>query len=44
MSLIHAGLRESEKELAVLEQELREIDHLDRDLKKLTHEKELYDA
>jgi pimeloyl-ACP methyl ester carboxylesterase len=44
VSLIHAGLKESEKELAILERELREIDQLDRDLKELTHERELYET
>ena len=43
VSLIHAGLKQSEKELAKLEEELQQIDQLDRDLKELTHEKELFD-
>ena len=43
VSFIHAGLRESEKELGILEQELQNIDQLDQDLRELTHEKEIYD-
>ena len=43
VSLIHAGLKQSEKELWKLEDELQQIDQLDRDLKELTHEKELFD-
>lgn len=41
VSHIHAELRESEKELGVLEQELQEIDHIERDLRELTHEREV---
>lgn len=44
VSLIHAGLRESERELEALEAELQGIDQLDQDLRELTHEKQLYDA
>merc|ERR1711937_243568 len=43
VSFIHAGLRESEKELQILERELQSIDQLDQDLRELTHEKEIYD-
>lgn len=41
VSHIHADLRESEKELHVLEQELQEIDQIERDLINLTHEKDI---
>lgn len=41
VSNIHADLKESEKELAVLEKELLEIDHIERDLQALTHERDL---
>lgn len=41
VSHIHAELRESEKELGVLERELQEIDHIERDLRELTHEREV---
>jgi hypothetical protein len=41
VSHIHADLRESEKELLVLERELQEIDQIERDLINLTHEKDL---
>ena len=44
VSKIHAGLQESEKELAVLERELKDIDHLDRTLHELAHEKSAFDA
>lgn len=44
VSQVHAGLQESERELAVLEQELRDVDHLDETLHQLTHEKALFDA
>lgn len=44
VSEIHAGLAESEQELAVLERELTDIDQLDRDLHELTHEKEMLEA
>ena len=42
VSLIHAGLRESERELEALEAELQSIDQLDQDLRELTHEKQLF--
>ena len=38
VSQIHAGLVDSEKELAILERELQEIDQIERDLHELTHE------
>ena len=41
VSHIHAELRESEKELSVLERELQEIDQIERDLRELTHEREV---
>lgn len=41
VSHIHAELRESEKELSVLERELQEIDQIERDLHELTHEREV---
>ncbi|KAJ1455661.1 hypothetical protein M885DRAFT_483301 [Pelagophyceae sp. CCMP2097] len=41
VSHVHAELRESEKELTVLERELQEIDQIERDLRELTHEKEV---
>ena len=44
VSEIHAGLQESEKELAVLERELKDIDQLDRDLHELTHEREVFES
>jgi uncharacterized membrane protein len=40
-SHVYNELRESEKELRVLEKELQEIDHIERDLQELTHEREL---
>jgi len=44
VSKIHAGLKESEKELSVLEQELQDMDHLEHDLHELAHEKAIHDA
>ncbi|GBG33418.1 Ankyrin repeat domain-containing protein 27 [Hondaea fermentalgiana] len=44
VSQVHAGLEESERELAILEQELRDVDQLDETLHELTHEKALFDA
>lgn len=49
VSHIHAELKESEKELLVLERELQEIDQIERDLQVLTHERDvlsngIYDA
>ena len=41
VSHIHADLKDSEKELLVLERELLEIDQIERDLINLTHEREL---
>ena len=41
VSHIHAELKESEKELSVLERELQEIDQIERDLHELTHEREI---
>ncbi len=41
VSHIHAELKESEKELVVLEKELQEIDQIERDLQALTHERDL---
>ena len=41
VSHIHADLKESEKELLVLEKELQEIDHIERDLQTLTHERDI---
>lgn len=41
VSHIHADLRESEKELIVLERELLEIDQIENDLINLTHERNL---
>lgn len=41
VSHIYADLKESEKELVVLERELQEIDHIERDLQVLTHERDL---
>ncbi|DBA00709.1 TPA: hypothetical protein N0F65_001180, partial [Lagenidium giganteum] len=44
VSTIHAELVDSEKELAILERELQEIDQLEMDLKELTHEAEMLHA
>jgi t-SNARE complex subunit (syntaxin) len=41
VSSIHSELKESEKELLVLEKELQEIDQIERDLSTLTHERDL---
>lgn len=41
VSHIHAELKDSEKELVVLERELQEIDQIERDLQNLTHERDL---
>jgi hypothetical protein len=41
ISHIHTELKESEKELIVLERELQEIDQIERDLQILTHERNL---
>lgn len=41
ISHIHSELKESEKELVVLERELQEIDQIERDLTNLTHERGL---
>jgi len=41
VSHIHAELKESEKELVVLERELQEIDQIERDLSILTQERDL---
>ena len=41
ISHIHAELQDSEKELAVLERELLEIDQIENDLLTLTHEKDI---
>jgi len=41
VSHIHAELKESEKELVVLERELQEIDQIERDLNILTQERDL---
>jgi DNA repair exonuclease SbcCD ATPase subunit len=41
VSHIHEELKDSEKELGVLERELQEIDQIERDLVTLTHEREL---
>ena len=41
VSHIHAELRESEAELGILEKELQDIDHIERDLEELTHERKL---
>ena len=41
VSHIHAELRESEKELGILERELQDIDQIETDLQELTHEKKL---
>ncbi len=43
VSVIHANLVESEKDLKLLEKELQDIDQLDQDLRELTHEKALFD-
>lgn len=39
ISHIHAELKDSEKELVILERELQEIDQIERDLQVLTHER-----
>lgn len=44
ISHIHAELKESEKELVILERELQEIDQIERDLQILTHERQLLNA
>ena len=44
VSQIHEGLRDSERELAVLERELQEIDQIEQDLHELTHETEMLHA
>jgi hypothetical protein len=41
VSHIHAELKDSEKELVILERELQEIDQIERDLQNLTHERDL---
>ncbi|GMH68402.1 hypothetical protein TrRE_jg2915, partial [Triparma retinervis] len=41
VSHIHSELRESEKELGILERELQDIDQIETDLQELTHEKKL---
>lgn len=41
VSHIHSELKDSEKELIVLERELQEIDQIERDLNILTHERSL---
>jgi pimeloyl-ACP methyl ester carboxylesterase len=41
VSHIHAELKDSEKELSVLERELQEIDQIERDLQSLTHERDV---
>ncbi|RYH28338.1 hypothetical protein EON65_12485 [archaeon] len=41
VSHIHAELKDSEKELVVLERELQEIDQIERDLQVLSHERTL---
>jgi hypothetical protein len=41
ISHIHSELKDSEKELNVLERELQEIDQIESDLHELTHEKKL---
>eukprot|EP00981_Chlorochromonas_danica_P008761 scaffold2312_cov165-Ochromonas_danica.AAC.1 len=41
ISHIHAELKDSEKELVVLERELQEIDQIERDLQVLSHERTL---
>jgi len=41
---VHSVLIESEKELAILEQELRDVDELDNALQQLAHEKALHDT
>lgn len=43
VSEINVQLKESEKELAVLEKELQEIDQIERDLQDLTNEAEMLD-
>jgi hypothetical protein len=41
VSQIHSELKESEKELIILERELQEIDQIERDLQILTHERNI---
>lgn len=41
VSDIHAGLKESEAELVVLEEQLRDLDQLDNDLRELSKEREV---
>jgi pimeloyl-ACP methyl ester carboxylesterase len=41
ISHIHAELKDSEKELVILERELQEIDQIERDLQVLTHERQV---
>lgn len=44
ISHVYSELKESEKELRTLERELQEIDQIERDLKELSHERELLHA
>jgi hypothetical protein len=41
VSRIHADLKDSEKELQILERELVEIDQIERELQTLTHERDI---
>lgn len=41
VSHIHAELKESEKELVILERELQEIDQIEKDLAIMTHERDI---
>ncbi|GMI02768.1 hypothetical protein TrLO_g5677 [Triparma laevis f. longispina] len=41
VSHIHVELKESEKELGILEKELQDIDQIEKDLQELTHERKL---
>jgi pimeloyl-ACP methyl ester carboxylesterase len=41
VSRIHTDLKESEKELVVLQRELQEIDQIEKELQTLTHERDL---
>mmetsp|Transcript_29157 Transcript_29157/g.36599 ORF Transcript_29157/g.36599 Transcript_29157/m.36599 type:complete len:1081 (+) Transcript_29157:2-3244(+) len=41
ISHIHGELRDAEMELSVLEREMTEVDHIEKDLAQLTHERDL---